>query len=87
MSRLIERIGPIAQLVVSTLVIVAFIAVVGVLLATILLGIHVDFAPGVKEVLLVLVGVLAGSFKETTGYWLGSSLGSYRKDQSGVPTP
>jgi len=31
-------------------------------------------------VLLVLAGVLAGAFKDVVGFWLGSSLGSQKKD-------
>jgi hypothetical protein len=32
-----------------------------------------DFAPGVKDALLILIGVLAGESKEVVSYWLGSS--------------
>jgi uncharacterized protein YqgC (DUF456 family) len=71
---LLERIGPWAQLAVSTLVIVAFMgAIVGLFL------IDRDLMPGVREVLLVLIGVLAGAFKDVIGFWVGSSYGSAKK--------
>lgn len=75
---LLERVGPLMQAIVSTLVVLAFFATVASLLAT-LFGYTNDIPPGVKEVLLVLVGVLAGSFKDVVGFWVGSSYGSARK--------
>jgi membrane protein DedA with SNARE-associated domain len=61
------------------LVIVAFLGCIAALFFTALR--EKDFPPGVKETLLVLIGVLAGSFKDTVGYWLGSSHGSERKTE------
>lgn len=83
MQSLLERIGPVMQALVSVLVMVSFIATVGVLLAT-LFGYANDIPTGVKEVLLVLTGVLAGSYKEVVGFWLGSSYGSARKTDAMV---
>jgi hypothetical protein len=71
---LLERIGPWAQLAVSALVILAFMAaILGLFL------IDRDLMPGVREVLLVLIGVLAGAFKDVVGFWVGSSYGSMKK--------
>lgn len=75
---LLDRIGPIAQVVVSLLVVSAFLGAIAALYE--LARQAVELPPGVKEVLLVLIGVLAGAFKDVVGYWIGSSLGSARKD-------
>lgn len=75
----LDRLGPIAKLTVSLLVIVAFFGCIAALFITALRD--KDFPPGVKETLLVLVGVLAGSFKDVVGYWIGSSHGSDRKTE------
>jgi hypothetical protein len=37
--------------------------------------------PGVKDILLVLLGALLASYKEITGYFFGSSSGSAKKDE------
>ena len=71
---LLERIGPILQAIVSIAVLAAFFGTIGGLI-----GLSVDIPGGIKEILLVLVGVLAASFKDVVGYWLGSSYGSSRK--------
>ena len=71
---LLERIGPWAQLAISALVIVAFMAAIAGLFL-----IDRDLLPGVREVLLVLIGVLAGAFKDVVGFWVGSSYGSAKK--------
>lgn len=75
----LDRLGTITKLVVSTLVILAFLGIIAALIWLTLRD--KDFPPGVKETLLVLVGILAGSFKDTVGYWLGSSHGSDRKTE------
>lgn len=41
----------------------------------------IDFPTAVKEALLIVLGVLLGTYKETCGYWLGSSHGSDRKTE------
>lgn len=75
----LDRLGPIAKLAVSVSVILAFL---GCIAALFYLTIQkAEFPPGIKEVLLVLIGVLAGAFKDCVGYWLGSSHGSSRKTE------
>jgi hypothetical protein len=75
----LDKFGPWAKAIVSVLVILAFFGIIASLI-----GLTIrdkDFPPGVKETLLVLVGVVAGSFKDVVGYWLGSSHGSERKTE------
>lgn len=75
----LDRMGPIMKGVVTALVILAFL---GIIAALIILTLRdKDFPPGIKETLLILVGILAGAFKDTVGYWLGSSHGSERKTE------
>lgn len=64
---------------VTTVVILSFTSLIGALLYAAFK--NIDFPPGIKEVLCILVGVLAGSYKEITGYWVGSSHGSERKTE------
>jgi membrane protein DedA with SNARE-associated domain len=75
----LDKFGPVMKGGISILVIVAFLGCIAALFFTALR--EKDFPPGVKETLLVLIGVLAGSFKDTVGYWLGSSHGSERKTE------
>lgn len=75
----LDKYGPIMKSVVSLLVILAFFAILGALI--ILTAREKDFPPGIKETLLVLVGVLAGEFKNTCGYWMGTSHSSSRKTE------
>jgi hypothetical protein len=65
-----------AQFLVTGAVVLAFLGVVGMLL----LYVRHDFPAGVREVLLILVGVLAGAFKDCVGFWMGSSASSQKKD-------
>lgn len=74
-----DRAGHWMKGAVTILVILAFLACIGALFGVTYR--EKDFPPGVKETLLVLVGVLAGSFKDCVGYWLGSSHGSERKTE------
>ena len=74
MTSLLERVGLFAQVVISIAVLAAFFGTIFLLLTK-----AVPIEGGIKEVLLVLVGVLAGSFKDVVGYYLGSSLGSAKK--------
>lgn len=46
-----------------------------------LLYMNRDISATIKDVLLVLTGVLAGAFKDVVGYWLGSSHGSQTKQE------
>ena len=75
----LDKFGPWAKALISVLVILAFFGVIGALFVTTYR--EKDFPPGVKETLLVLVGVLAGAFKDCVGYWLGSSHSSDRKTE------
>lgn len=75
----IDNLGRFAKVAVTVLVIFAFLGCIAALFITALR--EKDFPPGVKETLLVLIGVLAGAFKDVVGYWLGSSHGSDRKTE------
>jgi len=75
----LDKYGPIMKGVVSILVIGAFLGCIAALFVVTYR--EKDFPPGVKETLLVLVGVLAGSFKDVVGYWLGGSHSSDRKTE------
>ncbi len=75
-SPLFAKMSILMQSILSLLVAVAFLGTIAALLFTV----KNDIPAGVREVLLVLVGVLAGAFKNTYGFWLGTSAGSQRKD-------
>jgi hypothetical protein len=75
----LDRFGPIAKGAVSLLVIAGFFGIVSALFYM-ALG-DKDFPPGIRETLLVLVGVLAGEFKNVCSYWLGSTHSSARKTE------
>jgi hypothetical protein len=70
----LDRLGPWAKAGVSLLVILSFIGMIGALFWMALQD--KDFPTGIKETLLILVGVLAGEFKNVCGYWIGTSHGS-----------
>lgn len=74
MSSTLDRVGFVAQLIICLSILGAFFGTVFLLLTT-----PVEMEAGVREVLLVLVGVLAGAFKDIVGYYFGSSLGSSKK--------
>lgn len=80
MNTFLDKLGHVGQVMVSMLVISAFLACIGGLFYCTLKG--VDLTGGVKEVLLVLIGVLAGAFKDVCGFWIGSSLSSAKKDST-----
>jgi hypothetical protein len=67
--------GKFMQPAISFLVVVAFFGTLAILIF-----LARDLPPGVKEVVLVLTGVLAGAFKDVVGFYIGSSLGSQKKD-------
>ena len=81
----IDRLGPVMKGTVSLLIILSFFGTIATLFF--LSYYHVALEVGVKEVLLVLVGVLAGAFKDVCGYWLGSSAGSARKTELNAAMP
>lgn len=72
----LEKMTHWAQFLVTGAVVFAFFAVIMALF----IYVKADFPAGVREVILILVGVLAGAFKDCVGYWLGSSASSQRKD-------
>lgn len=80
MNTFLEKLGHLGQILISLLVVFAFFASIGALFYCTFRG--VDLANGVKEVLLVLIGVLAGAFKDVCGFWIGSSLSSAKKDST-----
>lgn len=80
MSTLLEKLGHVAQLFITVSVLAAFFTTIYLLMT-----LETDLPAGAREVLLVLVGVLAGAFKDVVGYFMGSSLSSAKKDQR--PTP
>lgn len=65
------------QYLVSLLVILFFGAI-----TLALLYMNRDISTTIKDVLLVLTGVLAGAFKDVVGYWLGSSHSSQTKQEA-----
>lgn len=75
----LDRFGPWVKAAVSIIVMLAFFGIIAALIGLTLRD--KDFPPGVKETLLVLVGVVAGSFKDVVGYWLGGSHSSDRKTE------
>jgi hypothetical protein len=72
----LEKMSHWAQFLVSGAVVGAFFA----LIAGMVIYVKADFPPGVRDVLMVLVGVLAGAFKDVIGFWIGSSASSQKKD-------
>lgn len=75
----LDRFGPYAKGAVSLLTILAFI---GMIVALIWMALRdKDFPPGIKETLLILVGVLAGEYKNVNGYWIGTSHSSSVKTE------
>jgi hypothetical protein len=81
----LDRFGPYAKGAVSLLVILSFIGMIAALLWMSFRD--KDFPPGIKETLLILVGVLAGEFKNVCQYWLGSSHGSFVKNEALLSAP
>lgn len=82
MNSLLSRVGVITQLVLGLVVVFCFMGVIASLIY-----LKSDISPGVREVLLVLVGVLAGAFKDVIGFNFGSSLGSQKKDEAKKESP
>lgn len=72
----LEKMSHWAQFLVSGAVVFAFFG----LIFGMVVYVKADFPPGVREVLMVLTGVLAGAFKDVVGYWIGSSASSQKKD-------
>ena len=73
----LERMGPLMQALVSVAVITAFFLTIYALLF-----VTSEITQSVREVLLVLIGVLAGAFKDCIGFYLGSSHGSALKTEA-----
>jgi uncharacterized membrane protein len=55
--------------------------IVALIAAIVILLIYSTIDASVKDSLLVLLGVLAGAFKEVTGFFFGSSKGSSDKNE------
>lgn len=72
---ILDKFGPVAQFLVSISVLTSFFGVVWMLLTN-----PLDFTNSVRDILLILVGVLAGAFKDVVGFYLGSSMSSQSKD-------
>jgi len=71
----LEKMSHWAQFLVTGAVVFAFFAVI----MGMVVYVKSDFPPGVRDVLMVLVGVLAGAFKDVIGFYMGSSAGSQQK--------
>ena len=76
MSSALDRVGFVAQMIICVAILVAFFGTIYLLLTQ-----PINLEMGTREVLLVLVGVLAGAFKDLVGYYFGSSLGSATKTE------
>lgn len=76
---MIHRLGPIMQAVFSLLVVAGFFGALWLLFT-----INTDLPPGVREVLLVLIGALSREFGNVGSFWLGTSLSSAKKDAPAV---
>ena len=74
----LDKMTATGQFVISVMTVLAFFASIAGLY--LLAAMNIDFPPGAKETLLVLLGVLAGGFKDVLGFQVGSSIGSQRKD-------
>lgn len=75
----LTNVGPIAQVLVSGTVAFAFIGSIAMLF--LLVWYHVDVLPGVKEILCLLIGVLAREFGGMCSFWLGSTNSSQQKTE------
>ena len=78
MSSTLDRVGFVAQMIICISILAAFFGTIYLLLTQ-----PMELEMGVREVLLVLVGVMAGAFKDVVGYYFGSSLGSAKKTELG----
>ncbi len=70
-----ENFNKYVQAFLATAITVGFFGVIAALLTI------KEVPPGVKDILLVLLGALLASWKEVTGYFFGSSSGSAKKDE------
>ncbi len=70
-----ENFNKYVQAFLATAITVGFFGVIAALLMI------KEVPPGVKDILLVLLGALLASWKEVTGYFFGSSSGSAKKDE------
>lgn len=74
MNTLLDKFGHAAQLFITVAIVTTFIAIIAVLILR-----PVDLNSQQRELLVLLLGVLTGVFKEITSYWFGSSLSSAKK--------
>lgn len=75
----LTNVGPIAQVLVSGTVAFAFLGSIAMLF--LLVWYHIDVLPGVKEILCLLIGVLAREFGGMCSFWLGSTNSSQVKTE------
>lgn len=75
----LAKVGPLSQFLVTGTVCMTFISCLGALFAFVWFGI--DVKPGLKEVLILLLGVLAREFGAVCQHWMGSSFSSQRKTE------
>jgi hypothetical protein len=75
----LTNVGPVAQIMVSGTVAFAFLGSMATLFAFVWQ--QVDVPPGVKEILCLLIGVLAREFGGVCSFWLGSTNSSQQKDK------
>lgn len=84
----LTNVAPVAQILVSGTVAFAFLGSIAMLFAFV--WYQVDVLPGVKEILCLLIGVLAREFGGVCTFWLGSTNSSQRKTeviQQSLPPP
>ena len=77
MSTLLGRVGIFVQMFLALFVCTIFLGTIAGLIYS---GRSIEAS--VKDILLILIGVLASSFKDVVGYYFGSSLGSSKKDEA-----
>lgn len=81
MSDLLAKNGLATQVWVSLLVLLSFLLTLAALVATIFMPEVRDIPAGLKEVLLLLVGIQSKMAGDVVAYWLGSSHGSAMKTE------
>lgn len=75
----LTNIGPLTQFIVSGTIAFAFLGSIAMLFT--LVWHQVDVPPGVKEILCLLIGVLAREFGGMCAFWLGSTNASQVKTE------
>jgi hypothetical protein len=73
----LQNLSPLTQFLVTSCVSATFIGCLATLFLFAWFG--KEFPPGLKEVLILLIGALVNEFKTVTSFWLGTSAGSAKK--------